>query len=115
MFLQRKTQNYVENEKGFETLLDTPNILDENYNSQRIFNYDTPILLPLLQRYNTKHTFNPKEMKMNYPDFSKPLNVLPVDSFKIFYLFTNDDADKKCHLQYKLLSNTLNLIYALKE
>jgi hypothetical protein len=114
-FYKLVEKNYVENEKGFETLLDTPNMLDENYNSQRIFNYDTPILLPLLQRYNTKHAFNPKEMKMNYPDFSKPLNVLPVDSFKIFYLFTNDDADKKCHLQYKLLSNTLNLIYALKE
>ena len=84
-------------------------------NSQKIFNFESPILLPLLNRYNKKHVFNPKEMKMKYSDFSKPLNVLSIDSFKIFYLFTNDDSDKKCHLQYKLLSNTLNLIYALKE
>ena len=54
-------------------------------------------------------------MKLLYPDFNKPLNVLSVDSFKIFYLFTNDDSDKKCLHQYKLLENTKSLIYQLKD
>lgn len=106
---------YNENIKKFETLLETTNILDEDYDSKKIFNYSEPILLDLLTRYSKTHEFNPKNMNISYLDFNKPLNVLSVDSFKIFYLFTNDDADKKCHHQYKLLSNTLNLIYALKE
>jgi len=110
-----KDKKYEENKKEFETLLDTPNMLDEDYNSQKIFNYDNPILLPLLERYNKNHKFNPNNMKLTYPDFNKLLDVVSVDSFKIFYLFTNDDSDKKCLYQYKLLSNTLNLIYALKE
>jgi hypothetical protein len=110
-----KDKNFEENKKEFESLLETPNMLDEHYNSQKIFNYDNPILLPLLERYNKTHQFNPKNMKIAYPDFNNSLNVVSVDSFKIFYLFTNDDSDKKCVHQYKLLSNTLNLIYALKE
>ena len=110
-----KDKNFEENKKEYETLLETPNMLDENYNSQKIFNYDNPILLPLLERYNKNHIFNPNNMKLSYPDFNNSLNVVSVDSFKIFYLFTNDDQDKKCVHQYKLLSNTLNLIYALKE
>jgi hypothetical protein len=60
--------------------------------------------LPLLERFNKDHKFDPTKMKLTYADFNKPLNVLSVDSFKIFYLFTNDDADKKCLYQYKLLS-----------
>ena len=76
---------------------------------------DSTLLLPLLSRFNKDHVFDPKMMKMTYADFNKPLNVLSVDSFKIFYLFTNDDKDKKCLHQYKLLENTKSLIYGLKE
>lgn len=106
---------YNENLKTFETLLEPQNILDKDYDSKRIFNYSNSILLPLLSRFNKDHIFDPKKMILSYPDFNKPLNVLAVDSFKIFYLFTNDDAEKKCLHQYKLLENTKSLIYALKE
>jgi len=106
---------YDVNVKSFEALLDTKNILDENYDSKKIFNPDNLILLPLLERFNKDHKFDPTKMKLTYADFNKPLNVLSVDSFKIFYLFTNDDKDKKCLHQYKLLENTKSLIYGLKE
>jgi len=106
---------YNENKKGFETLTETKNILDENYDSKKIFNPENLILLPLLNRFNKDHLFNPKNMKQEYIDFKNTLNVLSVDSYKIFYLFTNDDADKKCIHQYKLLQNTKSLIYGLKE
>jgi hypothetical protein len=111
----RDKKVYDINIKSFEALLDTKNILDENYDSKKIFNSDNLVLLPLLERYNKDHKFDPKNMKFIYSDFNKPLNVLSVDSFKIFYLFTNDDADKKCLYQYKLLDNTKSLIYGLKE
>jgi len=103
----------IYNTKKLEEFTKKPSPLDEDYDSKKIFNYDQTILKPLLSRYQNKHIFETKNMEFKYSKTDEILNIEPVESYKIFYLFTNDDADKKCFNQYKLLSNTSNLLGAV--
>ena len=77
----------------------------DTYSSQKIFNYDVPLIDSIIKRYTTKRAFNIK---------SKTIDSLAIDDYKLFYLFTNNDMDKKCAHQYKLLDNTMSLIKAVE-
>jgi hypothetical protein len=77
----------------------------DTYSSQKIFNYDVPLIDGIIKRYTSKRSFNFK---------SKHIDSLAIEDYKLFYLFTNNDLDKKCAHQYKLLDNTMSLIKAVE-
>lgn len=62
------------------------------YNTKKIYRSDNPIIKPILDKYNTDSKFimthddNPKDIK--------EITIKKVDSYKLFYLLTNDNADK---------------------
>jgi hypothetical protein len=77
----------------------------DTYSSQKIFNYDVPLIDGIIKRYTVKRPFNFKGQQHN---------SLAIEDYKLFYLFTNNDLDKKCAHQYKLLNNTMSLIKAVE-
>jgi hypothetical protein len=82
------------------------------YNTKRIYRESNPIIQPIINKYNKDEKFimthddNPLE--------EKDITIKKVDSYKLFYLLTNDDSEKKCFHQYELLENTLSLINAIR-
>lgn len=80
-------------------------IYDRNksdYSSQKIFNYDEPIIKQIIDNYTREKLLNDNILTVGVKDF------------KVFYLFTNNDNDKKCLHQFKLLLNTENLISSVE-
>ena len=65
------------------------------YSSQNIYNYNIPSIESIINIYLIKNTSE---------------NVEAVTDFKLFYLFTNTQQDKKCTHQIKLLDNTMSFI-----
>ena len=89
-------------------------VIDYNkniYSSQKIFNQnkDTHILDTLMKKYSKDRIYTEKdnskaELKI------KNIPIKSVDSYKLLYLFTNDDNQQKCEFQYELFDNTRSLI-----
>lgn len=71
------------------------------YSSQNIYNYDSPSIGEIMNIYRRKRT----SKKLN-------MSVEEVTDFKVFYLVTNTQQEKKCEHQLKLLDGTLQFIYA---
>jgi hypothetical protein len=93
----------------FENIFRNNEILQEinkdnrtNYSSQNIFNYDIPYIEPIIDIYT-----NPSKINN--------INRLAVSDFKVFYLFSNTQMDKKCEHQYKLLENTRSFIESITQ
>jgi hypothetical protein len=78
----------------------------DEYSSQKIFIYEKPIIGDILNHYITSDKI------INNAQVEVKIN--PVIKFKVFYLFSNSEMDKKCDHQIKLLDNTLNLISAIE-
>lgn len=95
------------NYETYENILRNTKVLDEiydlnkkGYSSQNIFIYNKPLISSVLSQFT-------KQRKLN------ETNIIPVNDYKIFYLFNNSQIEK-CEHQYKLLENTRSLIRAVE-
>lgn len=91
-------------ENVFRINLELKKIIDDNnkiYSSQKIYNYENPSIESIIKIYFKKRSSD-----------KIPIIVEPITDFKLFYLFTNTEKDKKCEHQIKLLNNTLAFINA---
>jgi hypothetical protein len=70
--------------------------LADNYKSDRIFNFDNPLITDILEPYLSE-----------------------IDDYKVFYLFGNDGDDNirelKCANQFSLFKNTEDFIQTITE
>ena len=76
------------------------NIIESNkssYSSQKIFNYDNPSIQQIISAYMSERKIEDKKLQS-------------VSDFKMFYLMTNTQMEKKCVHQLKLLENTISFI-----
>lgn len=94
----------------YENIARNNNVLEKlylkaknDYSSQKIFRYDNPGIGDILSYYL-------QEKKIDNP----PVVIVPVTKFKMFYLLSNTEMDKKCDHQIKLLDNTINLLDAIE-
>ena len=67
------------------------------YSAQKIYEYNNPFIESIIKVYMTPRSVNGKKLA-------------DVSYFKMFYLFTNTQAEKKCAHQWKLLDETLSFI-----
>jgi hypothetical protein len=106
------TERYIN--KNNLALFNSYNLDKEKiYNSQKMFLDDENIIIdPIIRKYNNEQQF--KITDDEDPTQFKLIPIKKVDSYKLFYLVTNDDQDKKCFHQYELLENTLSLINAIR-
>lgn len=72
-----------------------------SYSSQKIFNYEHPSIESIINIYVNPHTINTSKGEVKIEE---------VSDFKLFYLFSNTQMEKKCIHQWKLLYNTLSFI-----
>ena len=83
--------------------------LINTYASNKIYNFDKPIITDILSPY----------IENSQKSQSDPQNMSAIKDFKMFYLFGNyDDNQKtqfKCEHQIKLLNNTKNFIQAITQ
>jgi hypothetical protein len=86
----------------------------EIYNTKKIYIKDKSkiIIGTILNKYNQDNIFD--SINDDEPTKLKPVQIKKVDSYKLFYLVTNNDSDKKCFHQYELLENTMSLINAIR-
>jgi hypothetical protein len=90
-----------------EQLIKQQKYLISTYTSNKIYNFDKPIITDILSPY-----IETSELPSDHPR-----NKSAIKDFKMFYLFGNyDDNQKtqfKCEHQIKLLHNTKNFIQAI--
>jgi hypothetical protein len=81
------------------------NTMSENnklsYSSQKIFNYEHPSIESIINIYVNSRTIN---------TLNGEVKIEEVSDFKLFYLFSNTQMEKKCVHQWKLLHNTISFI-----
>lgn len=92
------------NMEKYENIMRDINILNEMYESisksyisDAIYNYDKPFIGDVLEYY--------KQEKQD---------SMPINDYKIFYLFSNTKMKLKCQHQVKLLDNTQSFINAIE-
>ena len=67
-----------------------------SYSSEKIYNYDKPIVEDILQYYKNRTDAN------------------PINDYRVFYLLSNNMMELKCKHQITLLKNTTSFIKALE-
>jgi hypothetical protein len=108
-------KNLIYSKKKIDELYNY-NSSKEIYDSQKIFLYNQKenniILNDIIKKYNKDKEFT--LFDPDKPDGKETIIIKKVDSYKVFYLLTNDESQKKCSHQYELLENTLSLINAIR-
>ena len=73
------------------------------------------IISNMFDKYLDKEVKNIEEYKIiDEHGETHSTKLQPVESYKVFYLLTNDDSELKCKHQYNLLSNTESIINAIR-
>ena len=108
LYVTKKDEKCTDNKEKYENICrdnDKLNTITENskssYSSQKIFNYDHPSIESIINVY-----INPRIIKT----LAKDIKIESVSDFKLFYLFSNTQMEKKCVHQWKLLHNTISFI-----
>lgn len=76
------------------------------YSSQKIYEYDNPFIKSIIDVYTRERVVDSDGKKIKLKD---------VSFFKLFYLFTNTQMNKKCKHQWKLLNDTVSFINTINE
>jgi len=111
-----KTSHTISDSEKYKEIKEY-NYNENLYSPNKIFNpkNNTHILDVIINKYNQESNHN-----FTYPfntikkDYEESYPIAKVDSYKLLYLLTNDDADKKCTFQLELLENTNSLIEAIR-
>ena len=102
LYTQQKETDSEEYENIYRSKSTLKKIQQSAYSSQKIYEYDNPFIKSIIDVYTTPRNVNGIELK-------------EVSFFKLFYLFTNTQMEKKCVHQWKLLSETLSFINTITD
>lgn len=98
LYTQIKGQDSEQYENIYMTESELIKLQQSNYSSQKIYEYDKPFIESIVDIYTHKRD-----------------NIKEVSFFKMFYLFSNNDLEKKCEHQWKLLNDTLAFVNTVNE
>jgi hypothetical protein len=97
LYTQQKKTDSEQYENIYRSKSELKKMQHSTYSPQKIYEYDNPFIKSIIDVYTTPRHVNGIELK-------------EVSFFKLFYLFTNTQMEKKCDHQWKLLSETLSFI-----
>jgi hypothetical protein len=76
---------------------------EKGYAADKIFKYDEPFVESIFNMYQKERT------DVDVGD-NRKIKIANVVDYKIFYLFSNNDPEKKCAAQIRLLKNTKSFV-----
>jgi len=100
-------ENIFRDDKVLRQMSDENSDREKGYVADKIFNYDKPFVQSIFDMYGKERS--------DKTIAGVPITIAAVKDYKIFYLFSNNDPEKKCAAQIRLLENTRSFINMIEK
>lgn len=98
--------NFEPYENIYRSIEKLQELQKSKYSSQKIYEYDNPFIKSIIDVYTRERIVDTD---------GKKIKLKEVLFFKLFYLFSNTQMNKKCKHQWKLLNETTSFINTINE